>query len=79
MNVQIRSPLWIAHTQHDYARMLLLRNRASDREKTVILLNGASDTAKRFGLKALADKTRPLKLAAVAAAPRAALPARPSP
>jgi tetratricopeptide (TPR) repeat protein len=67
MNAQIRSPLWVAHTQHDYAHMLLLRNRRGDGAKALELLDDALVAAEALGLKALADKTRPLKLAAEAA------------
>jgi DNA-binding SARP family transcriptional activator len=66
-NAQIRSPLWIAHTQHDYARMLLLRNRREDRAKTLALLDDAIAVAEELGLEALAGKARPLKLTAEAA------------
>ena len=38
MNEQIRSPLWTAHTQHDYARTLLLRNDPGDRRRAIELL-----------------------------------------
>jgi DNA-binding SARP family transcriptional activator/tetratricopeptide (TPR) repeat protein len=62
MNAQIKAPLWIAHAQHDYARMLLLRGRTGDRDKARELLGEALATADRLGLKALADKTRRLKL-----------------
>jgi tetratricopeptide (TPR) repeat protein len=64
MNIQIRSPLWIAHTQHDYARMLLARGRSGDNAKALHLLNQALTTADQLGLKALADNARPLQLAA---------------
>jgi DNA-binding SARP family transcriptional activator len=63
MNMHIRSPLWTAHTQHDYARMLLARGRSADHHKARDLLGHALATADQLGLKALADKTRPLKLA----------------
>jgi tetratricopeptide (TPR) repeat protein len=69
MNAQISSPVWIAHTQHDYARMLLLRNRVGDRDTALELLTAALAKAEQLSLKALADKTRPLKLAAAAASP----------
>jgi len=72
-NAQIRSPLWVAHTQHDYAHMLLLRNSPGDRDKAVELLERALATGEELGLKALADKARPLKLAAETAAPPPAL------
>jgi tetratricopeptide (TPR) repeat protein len=69
MNAQIRSPLWIAHTQHDYARMLLLRDRSGDRDKALELLTDALATAQQLGLTALADKARPLKLEVEAKGP----------
>jgi DNA-binding SARP family transcriptional activator len=66
MNAQIRSPLWVAHTQHDYARMLLIRGQPDDKGKALQLLDQALHTAEALGLKALADTTRPLKLTAQA-------------
>jgi DNA-binding SARP family transcriptional activator len=66
MNARIRAPIWIAHTQHDYARMLLLRNHVGDRHKAVDLLEAALTAAEQLGLKALAKKARPLQLAAYA-------------
>jgi DNA-binding SARP family transcriptional activator/tetratricopeptide (TPR) repeat protein len=60
MNAQIKSPLWIAHTQRDYAYMLLVRNRDEGRDKALQLLNAALLTAEQLGLKAVANTTRPL-------------------
>jgi DNA-binding SARP family transcriptional activator/tetratricopeptide (TPR) repeat protein len=74
MNTQIRSPLLIALTQHDYAHMLLLRNRPGDSDKALRLLEQAVATAEQLGLKALADKARPLKLTAETAGRSLALP-----
>jgi tetratricopeptide (TPR) repeat protein len=65
INTRIRSPLWTAHTQHDYARMLLLRNRPGDGDKALELLNQVLATAQQLGLKALADHARPLMRAMV--------------
>jgi DNA-binding SARP family transcriptional activator len=76
MNAQIRSPLWIAHTQHDYARMLLARRQPGDHDKALELLNEALAAAEQLGLKALVDEAQPLKLAAEAAGPLPALPRR---
>jgi len=73
INAQIRSPLWIAHTQHDYARMLLLRNRVGDRDKARKLLTDALATAQHLKLTALADNARPLKFAADGAEPSLAV------
>jgi DNA-binding SARP family transcriptional activator len=67
MNTQIRSPLWIATTQHDYAHMLLLRGGPGDRDKARELLTNALATADRLDLKPLADKARGLRLTAQAA------------
>jgi hypothetical protein len=53
MNAKIRSPLWIAHTRHDYARTLLRRDQRGDREHALELLNAARSTAHKLGLKAL--------------------------
>jgi hypothetical protein len=76
MNHQIRSPLSIAQTEYDYAHMLLTRGGPHDNQKARQLLKLALATAEQLGLTALADKARPLKLAAETA-PTAALP-RPS-
>jgi hypothetical protein len=73
-NTRIRSPLWVAHTQHDYARTLLLRNDPGDRQKARELLDQALATAEELGLKALAAKTGPLKLTTQAATPAPAVP-----
>jgi hypothetical protein len=56
MNAQIRSPLWTAHTGHDYARTLLVRNRPGDRDKALQLLTEALASADQLGLTALADQ-----------------------
>jgi DNA-binding SARP family transcriptional activator len=73
-NARIRSPLWVAHTRHDHARMLLARGHPGDAERALGLLDQALAAADELGLKALADKARPLKRAAEAAAPSPAVP-----
>jgi DNA-binding SARP family transcriptional activator len=70
MNTKIRSPLWVAHTQHDYARTLLRRDQPGDREHALKLLDAALATANKLGLKALAD--RALRLMSQAQASRLA-------
>jgi tetratricopeptide (TPR) repeat protein len=62
MNAKIKTPLWIAYTQHDYAHMLLLRNQSGDHDKALLLLEHVLATAEQLGLKALTEKTRSLKL-----------------
>jgi tetratricopeptide (TPR) repeat protein len=69
MNAQIRSPLWVAHTRHDYARMLVARGRPGDSDKALELLEQVLATARELGLTALADKVRPLKLVVEAVGP----------
>jgi DNA-binding SARP family transcriptional activator/tetratricopeptide (TPR) repeat protein len=76
MNAHIKAPIWIAQTEHDYARMLLLRDRPGDRDKALELLKDALAAANKLGLTALTDKTQLLKLMAEAPAPSPALPTR---
>jgi class 3 adenylate cyclase/tetratricopeptide (TPR) repeat protein len=68
MNSKIRSPLWLAHTQHDYAHTLLRRDHPGDRDKAVKLLAAALATADKLGLKALDHRAQHLKHQAQAAA-----------
>jgi tetratricopeptide (TPR) repeat protein len=72
MSARIKSPLWIAHTQHDYANMLRLRNQPGDRDKALELLTQAISTAQRLGLNTVADKAETLKLATEATSRRPA-------
>ena len=44
MNTRIGSPLWVAHTQHDYAQTLLRRDDPGDREHALRLLDAALAT-----------------------------------
>ena len=56
MNAKIRSPLWIAHTQYQYARMLRLRGRPADRDGARTLLTTATATANELELHALSKR-----------------------
>jgi len=56
MSAEIRSPLWIAHTQHDYASALSRRDQPGDHEHALALLRAALATADELGLKALRDR-----------------------
>jgi len=49
MNARIRARIWVAHTQHDYARMLVARNRPGDRERATALAAQASRRRARSG------------------------------
>jgi class 3 adenylate cyclase/tetratricopeptide (TPR) repeat protein len=61
MNTRAGSRPWVAHTQHDYAHMLVARGEPGDRDKALELLTYALDTAQELGMKALLDKASELK------------------
>ncbi len=64
MNAKIGAKPFVAHTQHDYADMLMDRNEAGDREKALELLTQALDSAQEMGMKPLVEKALALKLQA---------------
>jgi class 3 adenylate cyclase len=61
-NARIGARCWLARTQHEYARMLLVRGKPGDREKAAQLVNRALGTAQDTGMKALVDRALALKL-----------------
>jgi tetratricopeptide (TPR) repeat protein len=56
MNERMRARPWVAHTQHDYARMLLTRDGPGDRERARDLLSAALETALDLGMTALESR-----------------------
>jgi tetratricopeptide (TPR) repeat protein len=44
---------WLAHTQHEFAALLLRRGRAEDRRRADLLLSSAAETAVRLGMPTL--------------------------
>ena len=56
MNTRMEAAPWIAHTQHQYAMMLLRRNRAGDRERALELLHTALAGAHGLGMGALTER-----------------------
>jgi DNA-binding NarL/FixJ family response regulator len=44
---------WLAHTQHDYAAMLTVRNQPGDADRAAALLQEALTTARELGMRAL--------------------------
>jgi uncharacterized membrane protein len=64
MNARIRARVWVAHTQHDYARMLVARDRPGDRERATALAAQALATAREVGMKPLAAKVVELQATA---------------
>jgi class 3 adenylate cyclase/tetratricopeptide (TPR) repeat protein len=49
---------WLAHTKHEFALMLLARDRGRDRDRSEILLAEAAASAERFGMASLQSKIR---------------------
>jgi tetratricopeptide (TPR) repeat protein len=64
VNAKVRARIWVAHTQQDYARMLLARGAAGDREKADALSAQALATAREVGMKPLEAKSMELRAAA---------------
>jgi DNA-binding CsgD family transcriptional regulator len=56
MNTRMGARPWLAHTQHEYAKMLLARNQPGDREEATALLNVALSTARELGMRALESR-----------------------
>jgi DNA-binding CsgD family transcriptional regulator len=53
MNANMGARPWLAHTQHDYAAILVARNQPGDTEKAAALLQEALTTARDLGMQAL--------------------------
>jgi len=53
MNARMGARPWLAHTQHQYAVMLLARNQPGDRAKAMSLLQEALTTARELEMHAL--------------------------
>jgi len=64
VNARIRARIWVAHTQHDYARMLVARDASGDRQKAAALAAQALTTAREVGMKPLEAKVVALATAA---------------
>jgi tetratricopeptide (TPR) repeat protein len=68
MNARIAARPWIAHTQHDYARMLLARDRSGDRARAEALLTNAVASYRDLGMKPWVGRAE-RELSAVGASP----------
>jgi DNA-binding CsgD family transcriptional regulator len=53
MNARIGARPWLAHTQHQYAVMLLARHQPGDRERAMHLLDEALTMSRALGMQAL--------------------------
>jgi tetratricopeptide (TPR) repeat protein len=56
MNARMEAWPWLAHTQYQYAAMLLKRRAPTDRDRAFALLDSAQITAQRLGMNALTEK-----------------------
>jgi len=56
MNARMQARPWLAHTQYQYAAMLLARNQSGDRDKAAALLDAALATARELGMHALDER-----------------------
>jgi tetratricopeptide (TPR) repeat protein len=60
MNARMEAWTWLAHTQFQFAKMLLVRGRSIDREHAFALLDAALATTRRLGMRALEEKASAL-------------------
>jgi tetratricopeptide (TPR) repeat protein len=60
MNRRMGARPWVAHTQEDYARMLLARGEAADAEKAEQLLHDALATYRELGMTGALERARSL-------------------
>jgi tetratricopeptide (TPR) repeat protein len=58
MNIRMETPVWVAHTEYQYAVMLLARESPSDRDRAFAMLDSAITTAKALGMRALEERAR---------------------
>jgi DNA-binding CsgD family transcriptional regulator len=56
MNANMGARPWLAHTQYDYATMLLARNQPGDAKQAAGLLQDAVSTARDLGMRALEER-----------------------
>jgi hypothetical protein len=62
LNARMEARPWLAHTQHQYAAMLLARGRDEDHSKAMTLLDEALSTAQELGMQFLIQKAEPIKI-----------------
>jgi hypothetical protein len=60
MNARIGARPWLAHTQHDYARMLHARNRPGDRKLAQEQLQAARKIYRELGMQSYTASAEPL-------------------
>jgi DNA-binding CsgD family transcriptional regulator len=65
MNAKTGARPWLAHTQHQYARMLLARGRPDDRPLAMRLLDEALTSSRELGMRALEERVVALQARAL--------------
>ena len=60
LNERMGARPWLAHTQHDYAEMLLARDEAADRDRADGLLESAIATYRELGMETYAARASEL-------------------
>ncbi|MFL5796382.1 MAG: ATP-binding protein [Actinomycetota bacterium] len=60
MNERMGGRTWVAHTEHDYAGMLLVRDGPGDRERALTLLGSCLQNCRELGMVALEGKATAL-------------------
>ena len=61
VNSRMGARPWVAHTQHEYARMLVARDLPGDRQRAEKLLGDASATCRELGMVALGERVSALR------------------
>lgn len=56
MNARMEARPWLAHTQHQYGKMLLARNQSGDRDRAIALLDSALVIARALGMAGLEER-----------------------
>lgn len=61
LDARTRAWPWRAHSQYEYAAMLLERDREGDRERAIAYLDEALGAAQKMGMAYLAEKVAHLQ------------------
>jgi class 3 adenylate cyclase/tetratricopeptide (TPR) repeat protein len=70
MNVRMGARPWVAHTQLGYARMVLRRAEAGDRDRAALLLDDAIATYDTLGMTGFGERAESLRRSLIAPARR---------
>jgi DNA-binding NarL/FixJ family response regulator len=79
LNERMGTPVWLAHTQYQYARMRLIRGQAGQERRARELLAQARATASRIGMADLLRRIGELEAPQAPAAPPATTTRTPRP